>query len=367
MAQASLQVTFQSLCDLLRPLAGAGDDPRATIARVNQHDVWLSIVKLAGDELVTPQLAVAMAEQGELLPDDVAAYCRTVGELSATRAKSLRDQLSELTPALNAGGIVPLLLKGAAYEAVDLYPADGARAFSDLDLLIRKGDLTRATAVLQGLGYRAIDPQSDLGDDHHHLPAMMREGRLAAIELHQHPLRWQCRGALTTDEIFSAASANTSFGGQVLVPSATHLALHNILHAEVSNYRYWSASFLLRDALDLAAIARRFSGQVDWAAITARLKAVGFESVAGFYAKTTFEIFSLPAPDAIERITKGRLAHAIWRRRLRGLSHALQPALRVGQVVTVGRRAIADKSLVRHLRSWGKLALNRLVAARVSR
>lgn len=366
-AQAPPQLTFQSLCDLLKPFAGPAGDTRAAISDISRRDLWTAIVERASAELVVPQLAAILTEEEGALPPDVAAYFAAVKQLSTTRTKALRDQLYQMLPALNEAGIVPLLLKGAAYEGIDLYPAYGARAFSDLDLLIRPGQLQRATQVLQNLGYEATAAQFELGEDHHHAPPLTRIGSIAAIELHRHPLRWQCRSALTTEEMFASATTNDGLGGEALVPSTTHLAIHNILHAQVSSYRYWRATFLLRDALDLAAIAKRFAGQVDWTAVTSRLKAAGFESVTGFYAKAAFEIFSQQPPADIDRITKGKLAHAIWRRRMLGSSHALQSVLRLDQIATVGRRAIAERSLGRHVRAWSKLALNRLVAARANR
>ncbi|MFA6411111.1 MAG: nucleotidyltransferase family protein [Syntrophales bacterium] len=90
---------------------------------------------------------------------------------------SLRGHLKLVLAMLNECGAPHLLLKGFAL-AEYIYPSIAMRGMSDVDLLIRKSDLTIIDSCLRGFGYGAVDVDS-------HPDLITPEGYLSSLEYRQ--------------------------------------------------------------------------------------------------------------------------------------------------------------------------------------
>jgi hypothetical protein len=66
---------------------------------------------------------------------------------------------AEVRRVLSGAGVATVVLKGAAFVAL-LYGSPGVRAYGDIDLLIDERQLSRAHAVLIGLGFERFDEDS---------------------------------------------------------------------------------------------------------------------------------------------------------------------------------------------------------------
>ncbi|MDF1587172.1 nucleotidyltransferase family protein [Marinimicrococcus flavescens] len=277
---------------------------------------WHEMITLAGDHLVLPAMAARLLEPdlARSLPPDIAGLAEAVVLLAAERDRAARAQLEELVAALNAAGIVPLLLKGAAYMAEGLHEASAPRLASDLDLLIGPDRIDEAAACLRRIGYGALEPGDGAG--HHHLPALLRDGAPLAVELHRAPVAARCRRLLGTAGLRRDARAvRTGSGSRFLVPSPTHLALHSIVHAQLPHGLYWRGEIFLRDALDLLLLERRFGQAIDWAAIGRRMRRHGMGGALWFHAATAHALLGGPTPP-VRPTWLGRRARRLWRRRL---------------------------------------------------
>ena len=76
-------------------------------------------------------------------------------------------------------------MKGPVVAAL-LYPEPGDRSYGDLDLLVDRRDFPVATAVLEGLGYRAQHPQLGAGREDAGRPGRACRRRAVTIDLHWH-------------------------------------------------------------------------------------------------------------------------------------------------------------------------------------
>jgi hypothetical protein len=356
------EITFDRLCGLLRPLIGG--DPCVASLDLSVAE-WQSLIGLGSNNFVLSHLAVVLAQLAPRIeiPSDVREYFAAVLHLGQTRSKAVRAQLNEIVVVLNSQGITPVLLKGAAYETIGLYERPGTRLFSDLDVLIPIEKMAAASSALEAAGYRRNEASlAALGEGHHHLPEMTKADRLAGVELHREPLRWQAQSLLPSAEMLAGDRLTVGAVGEAIVPSPTQLALHNILHGQVSNYRHWQSTFLLRDAFDLVAFHRHWPDRIDWTEITRRLERGGFGGVAAFYVRAAFESFGVDAPAPITALRSGKLARAVWSAKQRGEAHAFEGLMQLGLASTFARRMIAERSVVSHLRQWSDLARRRLSA-----
>jgi hypothetical protein len=120
------------------------------------------------------------------LPDD--EHARTLRQAYMSRRRPIMCT-SSATPAkflreLAARGLQVIGLKGI-YLLDNVYENIGLRFVSDVDLLVREGDLDAVIACLKDLGYDNktwFDPQAD-NQDLMHVPPLKNEAGLM-IELH---------------------------------------------------------------------------------------------------------------------------------------------------------------------------------------
>jgi hypothetical protein len=241
-------------CDRdLKALAGAMQ------GRPPQDAEWDGVLDLANRSLITPRLAIALADHP--LPPDVDVFLQDVLARNRHRNQRLRAQLDSAALQLNRRGVTPVLLKGsAALLSADAARRDG-RMLCDLDILVRPEQIDDAILALQAGGYALVSRRH--GGDLHAVAELMREGEHAMIDLHQRApgppgmaevsdLRARC----STEVIGDGAAA--------LLPSPTLQLFFLVLHDQFHDGDYWSGRLNLRHLLDTADLLGA-AGGVDWA------------------------------------------------------------------------------------------------------
>ena len=117
--------------------------------------VWDEFLELATRQRVRPLLYHRLKQRGleQRLPSRVLERLRVASQQSTLRNLRLIAEFGEIARALNAEQTPVIGLKGvhvitAAYENV------GLREIGDLDILVRREDLLRATDLVRARGYR---------------------------------------------------------------------------------------------------------------------------------------------------------------------------------------------------------------------
>jgi hypothetical protein len=221
---------------------------------------WDAIVREANEHLVAPALGAALAAVP--LPEDLSSYLRLVHGLNRERNACLRAQAIEAVGALNAIGIEPVLLKGAAILLDAPDERLGHRMLSDVDLAVPAERLHDALERLVGLGYEAI--MEDVGD---HAHAKLLRGRDAGtIDLHHRP---PGPARLYDAAPPLAAELVVVDGCRMWRPNPTERAIHLIAHDMINDGCLVRGDVDLRHLLDLRDLVA--SGSVDWRVVRERL------------------------------------------------------------------------------------------------
>jgi hypothetical protein len=255
---------------------------------------WRAVLALANAHLLTPALAgrVRRAWRRLAVPEDVAVYLALLHERNGARNDTLRGQAAELTRALNARGVAPLLLKGAISLFEDPYGDPDARMIGDLDILVPAPAIDDAVDTLRELGYRA---SSLYGAGHNAYGEFARPGSPAPIDLHLAPIDsphlldaaalWNDAVALTTEPLVAGA------------PSPTHRVLHALLHAQIHHDGgYYRGELRLNQLYEVVMLARHHGGAIDWRRIAACYAAHRLEPALHSYLLAAGELFGLAWP-----------------------------------------------------------------------
>lgn len=318
---------------------------------------WMGVIALANQGLMTPQLAAALESREDRLPLDVAPFLVEVRRRSRERNRRLKAQLEEAVAALNAAGIEPVLLKGAAllarHEADDMPD----RLLSDLDLLVSPEAVEAAIASLREAGFGLV--KRFTASNIHVAAEFGRPQDVGVLDLHQH-----APGPAGLAEKLQLATRYRTVqlrDGRALVPDEAAQILYLVLHDQFHDGDYWRGGFDLRHLADLSRLAPALSAE-DWAwldgacatdlvraALAAQL--VAAEQILG---GTGWPL----APGRRARLTYGR-----WR-----LQHA-RPGLRIplaalaaaGEWPSLMRHNLADaRSRRRAFRPPARASLNPL-------
>ena len=234
-----------ALCGLIACLAG--ELPK-------RQENWEALLSLANDTLTTSTLAERVLDDGRAgaLPDDVRIFLETIRERARWRNQVMDRQLAEALCHLNAAGLVPVAIKGAALRIAER--RDEGRLLSDLDLVVQPCDKAKAVRALERAGYAC----HTMMDDSERPVALARPVDAGMIDL-QFGFGG---GRLFYDfaELAAASRARSFDGGRVLVPDATTQAALFILHDQIKDQDYWRGLIELRHLLDIALMA----DDIDW-------------------------------------------------------------------------------------------------------
>jgi hypothetical protein len=239
------------------------------IAGATPRDIdWMSVLALANTALVTPQIYSAALRSGTLsqMPADVRDFLHEVWVRNRERNRRLFAQLRDATLALNAVGLEPTLLKGAAYWATMGRPPQNDRMLTDLDLLIGEEDAAAAVRALKAAGFGTIDRGVELSS--HTVAELGRPQDVGIIDLHTRPPGPEAlaRAAMAVP----GQTLSVSWDGvRAKAPSPALQVFLLVLHDQFQDGGYWRGQFVLRHLLEIAALSRERGG-VDWS-VVARL------------------------------------------------------------------------------------------------
>lgn len=231
---------------------------------------WMAILDLANRSLATAQLCAAImtSSSAGAVPEDVRVFLLDVQSRNRERNRRLAEQLKDALRALNAVGIEPVLLKGAALWASrpdEMFD----RILADIDLLVRGADVERAVRALRNAGF-ALTARYP-GNDVHVVAEFGRAEDVGLIDLHQRPPGPP--GLAEIQNLTAYCTAISVEGLRAMRPLPAVQIFFLVLHDQLHDGDYWRGGFDLRHLVDIASLSKA-SESVDWGLLE-RLCATG--------------------------------------------------------------------------------------------
>ena len=207
---------------------------------------------------------------------------------------TLRDAEIILT-AFQKSGIPAAGLKGI-FLLENVYDDIGARAMSDIDLLIKKKDLADCFHILEGLGYQPTTYFSldDANTDTKHLPPMGKAGG-AMVELHWTLLEEDEPFTINADALWQRTIPATIAGIDALALGVEDLILHLCLHLTYQHY----LNLGLRGLLDIALVIHKRQSEIDWKKLVLIAQSWGAERVAALSLQLVETQLNVPIPASV--------------------------------------------------------------------
>ncbi len=291
---------------------------------------WLGIIEDANRCLVTPTLAVRL--RPETCPEDVAAYLRLIFERNAARNTRLQGQLDEVAFCLNAAGIVPTLIKGAAWLRASPPERIGERMLTDLDILVPAEDVDPAMQALVAIGFRT---DSEVGEAQHHFKAdLFRSSDAAMVDLHVRP---PGPARLHPPTRLSAHSHAFGDAGMIVnLPDSTSRAFHILVHDLLHDGDFWVGRIDLRHLVDLDTLS--LESDFDWDRIEDWMRAPLDRIALATQCVALSALLGTRVPESLLTMRRARLQHV---RRMLQLDYPyLCPIFTAATILVHGKRIV---------------------------
>lgn len=302
--------------------------PGTTISPPAQPLDWPRLVKQAHTLGLAPLLYKKLEPVPWLgmIPEEPLQVLRDAYFGSAARNIILQSQLERLVSSLAQAGIRVVVLKGAAL-ANSLYGNIALRPMSDLDLLLRSGDVKPAIGILESLDFVLTKPDPDRLDPF--APSFTGELVLCKdsplpvmVELH-----WQLIPAVTfrkatrleTDKLWEYTAPLTIGMHEALQLTPAATLIHLCAHLGIHSFRHF------RGLLDVALLTRELN-VAQWERFAGLAEVFQVRTVTYVALMLVQGIFGVEMPSAvIEQLMPSKARRSLIFRLLR-LDELLRPA-----------------------------------------
>lgn len=228
-----------------------------------------------------------------VVPDTIKADLEKQFFAATARNMRMIHLSGEILQAFLHQGVNVIVLKGL-YLAENIYPTIGLRVFGDVDLLVRREDVDKGLAVLQGMGYQLstyYDPQ-DPNRDIKHLPPLEREDG-PTIELHWSILEEEAPFDIRIDDLWNRAQPVNVAGVDVLALGSEDQILHLAMHASyLHGFRGG-----IRPLYDIAAVLQKWQGQMQWDRLALTAREWGAQRVLWLTLTLVTEVTGVEVPE----------------------------------------------------------------------
>jgi len=234
------------ICDVL----SFKSDNHSLKTTFQEKDIdWELIVKIASKHLVLPTLYCRLQHREllHLIPNDLENYLQEITRLNYERNKKLLEEVKHLSSILKQNNINHVFLKGSAMLALGSYDNIAERMIGDIDILIDNKQLNLAFDVIKKEGYTPVKLTLESKYfDNKHLPRLIPEKFLLAVELHKNLLKKKS-AYLKPDSVLSQMKTTTN---GIYVPNSNHLLDHIIYNYQINDNGHYYGNFSLRSFYD---------------------------------------------------------------------------------------------------------------------
>lgn len=221
----------------------------------NSHNInWDKIVWIASNNLIIPTLysRIKQKKLDQYLPDDLIQYFEFVNQENNKRNIFLIDEVTTISKILKNNNIDHVFLKGTALFLSSKSEAIKNRMIGDIDILVEVNKIEIAQTLLIDLGYTQLS--SGIYDKlkHRHLPRLISNKKMFAVELHKSLLNKK-NNLLQANSMLK----NKVYGlNKIFIPDINHLVSHAILNYQINDKGYLLKHIDFRSFYDISVLKR---------------------------------------------------------------------------------------------------------------
>jgi hypothetical protein len=233
------------------------------------------------------------------VPPAPAAHLEAAKIVTDKHRIDVAREIRAIAAALAPLDVPIILLKGAAYAAADLPPAEG-RLFGDIDILLPRESLDEAEQLLIKAGWNSA--KADSYDQRyyrewmHELPPLQHERRQTAIDVHHTIVPPTSRFAVDGKRLCDTAIPVAAMP-RIAVLAPADMVLHSAAHL----FTEGEFGRGLRDLCDLDRLLRHFAAHHPqfWDELAARAMSFSLERALHYALRFAAGILGTPVPERL--------------------------------------------------------------------
>ncbi|MGY8922006.1 MAG: nucleotidyltransferase family protein, partial [Flavobacteriales bacterium] len=231
-------------------------------ARLKQNDIdWEFVVEVSTGHYVFPAMYCALKREGFLtyVPQELVNFMEHVANTNRDRNTQIISQAKELNTFLLSHNITPIFIKGTANLLAGLYNDITERMVGDIDFLFSSQDYPKAIQVLTQYGY-CKTVESDIKHPYpfsKHYPRLVKEDKIAAIEIHDNLLKEGYSNRFNHDTVKSSIQALDN----VTMLSDGNMLNLSILANQINDDQFLYKRISLRNANDVFLLSKKVSAK----------------------------------------------------------------------------------------------------------
>ena len=231
-------------------------------ARLKQNDIdWEFVVEVSTGHYVFPAMYCALKREGFLtyLPQELLNFMEHVADTNRDRNTQIISQAKELNTFLLSHNITPIFIKGTANLLAGLYNDITERMVGDIDFLFSSQDYPKAIQVLKEWGY-CKTVESDIKHPYpfsKHYPRLVKEDKIAAIEIHDNLLKEGYSNRFNHDTVKSSIQVIDN----VAMLSDGNMLNLSILANQINDDQFFYKRISLRNANDVFLLSKKVSAK----------------------------------------------------------------------------------------------------------
>ena len=265
---------------------------------------WESLVSQGQAAGLLGKLLALLETSGQLeqVPPAPRRHLEWARAVSASQGRAVRWEVDCLRRALADLDQPFILLKGAAYVMAGL-PAATGRLFGDVDILVARGELAKAEALLLRHGWAGTKmdayDQRYYRDWMHEIPPLLHGERGTVVDVHHGLLPLTARLRPDPERLRCAARPIPGEDG-LWVLSPTDMVLHAACHL------FHEGEFHrgLRDLSDLDSLLRHFGLEPGfWSGLAPRARELNLARPLHYALRYSQRLLATPVPPSVLRDT----------------------------------------------------------------
>jgi hypothetical protein len=229
---------------------------------LNWDDIFESAIKHGVAPLLYTN--IRRLNNDHIVDQDVMDRFKKTYLITAAINMRIYAELRKILEALKGKGIDVIVLKGA-FLAETVYGDIGLRSMGDIDLLVKKEDLSRTDKIMTHLGYVASTSHRSrewYAENHHHLPPYYQSENGVKVEIHWHIVKpSKPYHEKMIERFWKRARAIKLANTQALVLSPEDLLLHLCLHSLSHGF---TPKLLLRQLSDISQSLKHYEKEFNW-------------------------------------------------------------------------------------------------------
>lgn len=256
-------------------------------------------------------------------PEPARLHFEAAHRVAQKHVQAVRWEIDRIAAALAGSGVPLVLLKGAAYLAAGLPPANG-RVFADIDVMVPRAALgeVEKRLLMHGWAAEKLHPydQRYYRRWMHELPPMRHRRRDTLIDVHHSILPLTSRYPLDARLLYLASVALDEPGLRVLSP--VDMVLHSATHLFCDG----EFDHALRDLADLDDLLRHFGAEeAFWPRLAARALALGLVRPLYYAVEQGRRLLAMEVPDVLGDVLGTALPGPLTRGLMHGLLERAMP------------------------------------------